>query len=34
MTKVTSNEFVHQFGRFRALAHRGAVVVTHYGQVA
>jgi PHD/YefM family antitoxin component YafN of YafNO toxin-antitoxin module len=32
MTKVTSGEFTREFGRFRALAHREPVVVTHHGR--
>lgn len=32
MIKVTSGEFTREFGRFRALAHREAVVVTHHGR--
>lgn len=32
MTKVTAGEFTREFGRFRALAHREAVVVTHHGR--
>ena len=32
MTKVTSGDFTREFGRFRALAHREPVVVTHHGR--
>lgn len=32
MTKVTSGEFTREFGRYRALAQREAVVVTHHGR--
>lgn len=32
MIKVTSGEFTREFGRFRVLAHREAVVVTHHGR--
>jgi len=32
MTKVTSGEFTREFGRYRSLAHREAVVVTHHGR--
>lgn len=32
MTKVTSNDFTREFGRYRALAHREPVVVTHHGR--
>jgi hypothetical protein len=32
MTKVTAGEFTREFGRFRALAHREAIVVTHHGR--
>jgi prevent-host-death family protein len=32
MTKVTSGEFTREFGRYRALAHREPVVVTHHGR--
>lgn len=32
MTKVTAGEFTREFGRFRALARREAVVVTHHGR--
>lgn len=32
MTKVPSGEFTREFGRYRALAHREAVVVTHHGR--
>ena len=32
MTKVTSKEFQREFGRFRAEAHRGAVIITNHGR--
>jgi prevent-host-death family protein len=32
MAKVTAGEFTREFGRFRALARREAVVVTHHGR--
>ncbi|HEX5460403.1 MAG TPA: type II toxin-antitoxin system Phd/YefM family antitoxin [Steroidobacteraceae bacterium] len=32
MTKVTSGEFTRSFGRYRALARREPVVVTHHGR--
>ena len=32
MTKVTSGDFTREFGRYRALARREAVVVTHHGR--
>lgn len=32
MTKVTSGEFTREFGRYRVLAHREAVVVTNHGR--
>jgi prevent-host-death family protein len=32
MTKVTSGEFTREFGRYRALAQREPVVVTHHGR--
>jgi len=32
MTKVTSGNFTREFGRYRALAHREPVVVTHHGR--
>lgn len=32
MTKVTAGDFTREFGRFRALAHREPVVVTHHGR--
>lgn len=32
MTKVPSGEFTREFGRYRALAHREPVVVTHHGR--
>ncbi len=32
MTKVTAGEFTREFGRYRALARREAVVVTHHGR--
>jgi prevent-host-death family protein len=32
MTKVTSGDFTREFGRYRALAHRDAVIVTHHGR--
>ena len=32
MTKVTSVEFQREFGRYRALAHREPVVITHHGR--
>lgn len=32
MTKVTSGEFTREFGRYRALAQREAVIVTNHGR--
>jgi prevent-host-death family protein len=32
MTKVTSGEFQREFGRYRALAQRQAVIITHHGR--
>ena len=32
MTKVTSGEFQREFGRYRALAQREAVVITNHGR--
>ena len=32
MTKVTSGEFQREFGRYRALALREAVVITNHGR--
>lgn len=32
MTKVTAGDFTREFGRYRALARREAVVVTHHGR--
>lgn len=32
MTKVTSGEFTREFGRYRVMAHREAVVVTNHGR--
>jgi prevent-host-death family protein len=32
VTKVTSGEFTREFGRYRALAHREPVIVTHHGR--
>jgi prevent-host-death family protein len=32
MTKVTSGEFTRQFGRYRVIAHREAVVITNHGR--
>jgi prevent-host-death family protein len=32
MTKVTSGEFTRQFGRYRVIAHREAVVITYHGR--
>jgi len=32
MTKVTSAEFQREFGRYRALAQREAVVITNHGR--
>ena len=32
MTKVTSGAFTREFGRYRALAQREAIVVTHHGR--
>lgn len=32
MAKVTSGEFQREFGRYRALAHREAVVITNHGR--
>jgi prevent-host-death family protein len=32
MTRVTSSEFTREFGRYRALAHREPVVVTHHAR--
>lgn len=32
MTKVTSGDFTREFGRYRVLSHREAVVVTHHGR--
>ena len=32
MTKVTSGEFQREFGRYRTLAHREAVVITNHGR--
>ena len=32
MTKVTSNEFAREFGRYRVMAHREPVVITNHGR--
>jgi prevent-host-death family protein len=32
MTKVTSGEFAREFGRYRALAQRGPVIITNHGR--
>lgn len=32
MTKVTSGEFTREFGRYRALAQREAVIITNHGR--
>jgi PHD/YefM family antitoxin component YafN of YafNO toxin-antitoxin module len=32
MTKVTSGEFTREFGRYRALAQREALVITNHGR--
>ncbi|MGQ0835916.1 MAG: type II toxin-antitoxin system Phd/YefM family antitoxin [Gammaproteobacteria bacterium] len=32
MTKITSGEFQREFGRYRALAQREAVVITNHGR--
>ncbi|HJR69674.1 MAG TPA: type II toxin-antitoxin system Phd/YefM family antitoxin [Gammaproteobacteria bacterium] len=32
MTKVTSGEFQREFGRYRALAQREAVIITNHGR--
>ena len=32
MTKVTSGEFTREFGRYRALAQREPLVITHHGR--
>lgn len=32
MTKVTAGEFQRQFGRYRALAQREAVIITNHGR--
>jgi prevent-host-death family protein len=32
MAKVTSGDFTREFGRYRALAQREPVVVTHHGR--
>jgi prevent-host-death family protein len=32
MTKVTSGEFQREFGRYRALAQREAVLITNHGR--
>jgi len=32
MTKVTAGEFQREFGRYRTLAHREAVVITNHGR--
>ena len=32
MTKVTSGEFTREFGRYRALAQRGPVIITNHGR--
>ncbi|MBX5461854.1 MAG: type II toxin-antitoxin system Phd/YefM family antitoxin [Steroidobacteraceae bacterium] len=32
MTKVTSGEFTREFGRYRALAHREPIIITHHGR--
>lgn len=32
MTKVTSGEFQKEFGKFRAIAQREAVVITNHGR--
>lgn len=32
MTKVTSGEFTREFGRYRAMAHRGPVIITNHGR--
>lgn len=32
MTKVTSGQFTREFGRYRVLARREPVVVTHHGR--
>jgi prevent-host-death family protein len=32
MTKVTSGEFQREFGRYRAIAQREAVIITNHGR--
>ncbi len=32
MTKVTSGEFTREFGRYRALAQREALIITNHGR--
>jgi len=32
MTKVTSGDFTREFGRYRALAQRGPVIITNHGR--
>jgi prevent-host-death family protein len=32
MTKVTSGEFTREFGRYRAMAHRGPIIITNHGR--
>jgi prevent-host-death family protein len=32
MTKITSGEFQREFGRYRALAQREAVIITNHGR--
>lgn len=32
MTKITSGEFQREFGRYKALAHREAVIITNHGR--
>jgi prevent-host-death family protein len=32
MTKVSSGEFTREFGRYRALAQREAVIITNHGR--